>query len=268
MDIKSVFAIGAVLAAAGVASARIDNELGDIFQPEKPAAPAAPADPETFWDGWHGGVEAGITGSSGNSEVLNARAAITGERKTSLMVTKGSATYVRNQEGSTATKNRFEVAARNDWIFEKGSPWRYFVTGTYEYDDFQDWDHRITLGNGIGYAFIENDKTTLLGRAGIGVRREIGGADNRWIPEGILGVDFSHKLTERQKITASVDYYPSLLDFPEDFRVVTKAAWEIVVDPEIKMSLKVGAEHRHDSEPGGGSERNDVDYFALLVWSY
>ncbi len=271
MKLTSLLFVGTLAASAGLCLARPDidtSELGDVFQPATGAAPApAPKDPESFLDGWHGGVEAGLNGSSGNSESLNARAAITGERKTSLMVTKGSATYTRAQEGGTTTKNRFEVAARNDWIFEKGSPWRYFVTGNYEYDDFQEWDHRISLGNGLGYAFIDNDTTLLLGRAGLGVRREIGGSDNRWIPEGILGVDFSHKLTERQKISASVDYFPSLLDFPDDYRIVSKAAWEMIVDPEIKMSFKVGAEYRYDSTPAG-AKRGDVDYFALLVWSF
>lgn len=272
---KTPLSLSAVLVCAGLCAARPDTnqfpDLGDVFQPagDKPAAPPpAPKDPESFLDGWHGGIEAGLTGSSGNSEVLNARVAITGERKTSLMVTKGSATYTRTQENGDTTKNRFELAARNDWIFEKGSPWRYFLTGTYEYDDFQDWQHRVTVGNGIGYAFIDDDKTQLIGRAGLGVRREFGSTDDDWTPEAIFGVDFSHKLTERQKITASIDYFPALDDFMDDYRTVTKAAWEVLVDPEVKMSLKIGAEHRYDNVVGPGIEHTDVDYFALLVWSF
>lgn len=278
MKLIHLFTAGAVAFAAALCVAETNpalDDLGDVFQPAgapapvaAPQAPAAPPPPETFLDGWTGSVEAGLNGSTGNSEVLNARAAVLGERKVELMITKASATYVRSQEGGTTTKNRFEATVRNDWIFEKGSPWRYFVTGTYDYDDFQDWQHRVTLGNGIGYAFIEDDITTLVGRAGIGVRREFGGADDDWTPEGIFGADFSHKLTERQKITASIDYYPSLDDFMDDYRIVTKAAWEVLVDPEVKMSLKVGAEHRYDNTPGAGTKRNDLDYFALLVWSF
>jgi putative salt-induced outer membrane protein YdiY len=269
MKFTHLFSAGAIALSAGLclgANGPILEDLGNVLQPAD--APAAPPPPQTFLDGWTGSVEAGLNGSTGNSEVLNARAAVTGERKTDLMITKASATYVRAQESGTTTKNRFELAARNDWIFEKGSPWRYFITGTYDYDDFQDWQHRITLGNGIGYAFIDDDTTLLVGRAGIGVRREFGGSNDDWTPEGIFGADLSHKLTERQKITASIDYYPSLEDFMDDYRIVTKAAWEVLVDPEIKMSLKVGAEHRYDNTPGPNTKRNDLDYFALLVWSF
>ena len=37
---------------------------------------------------------------------------------------------------------------------------------------------------------------------------------------------------------------------------------------ETKMSLKVGAEDRFNSHPGPDKKHNDLDYFALLVWSF
>src|ERR1043165_4211417 len=167
-----------------------DNELRDAMRQPADQKPAPAPKPDGFLSGWKGSVELGLNGSEGNSPSLNIRGAVTGERKSETMVTSGSLVYSRASEHYVVTKNRFEANARNDWIFEKGAPWRYFLTAKYEYDDFQEWLHRVTLGNGIGYAFIENDKTFLLGRAGFGVSREFVGGANRWVPQGILGADF------------------------------------------------------------------------------
>jgi putative salt-induced outer membrane protein YdiY len=220
-----------------------------------------------FLRDWHGGVELGLNGSEGNSQNFNMRAGANAERKTDLYVTKATFVYERASADSEVTKNRAELAARNDWIFEKGSPWRYFVQGGVIYDDFQDWQWRLTVANGIGYAFIENERTTLVGRAGVGLRRDVGGDDNRIHPEGLLGGDLSHKLTERQLLTATVDLYPDFLNL-HNYRAVAKATWELLVDPETKMSLKIGVEDRYDSEPGPDTKKNDFSYFALLVWSF
>ena len=252
----------AALAVAGPLAAAVE------FTPEQ--APEIPvltaADPATFFSGWTGGVEVGLNGSSGNSDVLNFRGAVSGERKTELMVSKGSIAYSLARADSQTTKSRLEAGVRNDWIFAKDSPWRYYLIGSFEFDDFQDWKERVIISNGIGYSFIHSERTSLIGRLGVGVEKEFGGSDNRLHPEGDIGVDLEHKLTDRQKLSFSADYYPDFLDLT-NYRATGKAAWEILVDPEVKMSLKVGVEDRYDPTPNG-KKRNDIDYFALLVWSF
>lgn len=237
----------------------------DAAAPATPPPP--PPQPDSFWEGWTGGFELGLNGASGNSENFNFRAGVGAERKTDLMVTKFGATYTRATREGDVTSNRFEANGRNDWIFEKGSPWRAFAQATYEYDDFQDWDHRLSAGVGIGYAFVDTDTTLLVGRVGVGAFREFGGRDNRIHPEGILGVDFSHKFDDRQKVFFIADYYPDLIEWP-DYRLVAKAGYEYLVDPKNKMTLKLGVEDRYDASPGPGRSRNDFEYFALLAWSF
>jgi putative salt-induced outer membrane protein YdiY len=239
----------------------------DAKPEDKPIDPQLKAlGPADFFHGWTGGVEVGLAGSEGNSEVLNLHAGVNAERKTDLMDTKGSLTYLLARENNANTKNRFEADLRNDWLFAKDSPWRYYLMGTFEYDQFQDWHERVTATNGIGYAFIQNDTTLLLGRVGVGLEKEFGGSDNRIHPEGDLGVDFEHKISDRQKIALSADYYPDFLDLT-NYRATGKAAWEVLVDPQTKLSLKVGCEDRYDPTPNG-KKRNDFDYFALLVWAF
>jgi putative salt-induced outer membrane protein YdiY len=220
-----------------------------------------------FFKGWKGGVEIGLSGSEGNSENFNMHAGANAQRKNDHYDTKVSFLYLRSSTDGTVTKNRAELDLGNDWILEKGSPWRYFVKGSAEYDDFQDWQYRLTAFTGVGYAFIETDNTTLIGRAGVGVRDDLLGSDNRIHPEGLLGVDWSHKFSERQRITTTAEFYPDFLDLNE-YRYKIKAEWELIVDPETKLSIKIGAEDRFSSNPGPNTKKNDLDYYALLVWSF
>lgn len=218
--------------------------------------------------GWTGHVELGLNGADGNSESFNVRAGAGATRKGEIWDATAKFVYTRNTSGSDVTRNRFDANMRNDFRLEKDSRWRIFATTAYEYDDFQDWQHRLSQGAGIGYAFIEDDRTTLIGRLGAGVSGELGRDDgDDWTPELIVGVDLEHQFTERQKVFATLDVLPSLENFT-DYRLTAKAGYEIIVDPESGMALRLGIEDRYDSTVTGGKKRNDLEYFVLLAWNF
>lgn len=220
---------------------------------------------KSFWVGWTRSVDLGINGSSGSSDTFNGRAALNLSRKTERMETTAGLLYLYQRDNEGVTKDRGEANLRNDWLL-KDSRWRIWAQGKGEYDADADWDFRVSGAAGVGYEFIQNDKTTLVGRVGLGASREIGGASNEIVPEGVLGADFTHKLNDRNSLFANVDYYPDLSEFGE-FRTVSKAGWETIVDPETKLNLKLGIEHRYDSDPGD-SEASEIDYFVTLGWTF
>jgi hypothetical protein len=119
---------------------------------------------------------------------------------------------------------------------------------------------------GIGYAFVKNATTRLIGRAGPGFSHEIGGPDDSVVPEGVLGMEFEHCLSAHQKLVASSTYYPDISDW-EDYRVNSKAAWELLVDPQWNLSLQLAVTDRYDSTPNG-AKANDIDYSLLLLWGF
>lgn len=238
-----------------------------------PADPGAPSDPPpppvkfSFWNGWKRTVDLGVIGSDGNSETFGARGAVGAERKTDFMETTVGLSYVYNADNGEKTKSRGELTARNDWLLGKESRWGFFAEGKVEYDEFQDWDWRLSGFVGPSYAFVRNDKTLLRGRVGVGGSYEIGGEDDGFEPELLLGLDFEHAFNDRNKIFASAEYLPSLSDFP-DYRVNSKAGWEILIDEESGANLKLGVVDRYDSNPGDGFKKNDIEYFITLGWSF
>lgn len=223
-------------------------------------------EPRSFWEGWTGSVQAGVNGASGNSENFNLRLGFNASRVTLAMETKVDATYTWSTDDGTKTASRGDMSLRNDWNLGE-SPWFVFAIGKIEYDEFQDWRWRTSGIVGPGYTLIKDEKTTLKVRGGIGVSREFGGVRDEFTPELDVGFDFERQLTERQKVFVTHDTSPSIEDL-SDFRMVTKAGWEILVDPEVNLLLKLGVEHRRQSKPGEGFKKDDLDYFAVLGWNF
>ena len=222
--------------------------------------------PTSVFDGWEFSVEAGIVGSSGNSENFSGRIRLDAERLTESMETSAFASYLFERSGGTRTASRGELGLRNDWLFD--GPWRLFATGLWEYDEFQAWRHRFSGAGGVGYEFIDTDRTSLVGLVGGGASYETGDmADEQIVPEALLGLDFSHDLSSKTSLTASTRYYPDLEE-PAEFRLTNRAGLEVEIDEETGMTLGAGAEHRHDSNPGMGIDSNDVDYYLTLGWKF
>ncbi len=233
----------------------------------QPAEDAEPMDPESWTDGWDWTAAVGFNGATGNNENFSGRVAIVGERKTSKYETAAGLAYIYGTSEGTKNTSRGEAFARNDWLTD--SKWRYFAEGKWEYDEFQMWENRLSGAVGVGYEFINDDKQTLIGRAGIGGSYEMGGTvvDEKFIPEGLLGLDWSYKFSENTTFKASTTYYPSFDDFGE-FRWHNSAGLEVVMDEESGMTLNTGFEHRHDSDPGAAFKNNDLDYYMGLGWKF
>ena len=226
--------------------------------------PAAPKEePEfSFLTGWKKKAEAGITGSEGNSRSTSLRVYAQTVRATDDMTTKFDAGYTYASDAGVKSKSRAEANARNDWAFGT-SPWGIFAEGKLEYDEFQTWKWRLSGHVGPSYNFIKTDDMLLKGRVGIGASKQFDGGENAITPEALLGGDFNYKITKRQSMFITADLLPSLSHLG-DYRVDSKAGYQIDVDPEQNLYLKIGIADRYDSNPGGTAKRNDVDYFVAL----
>jgi len=203
---------------------------------------------------WEGSFELGLNGTEGNSQTL-----------TKFHVLTTDLDYHKNSSDSLETANR----AFLDWRYERlfdDSPWTWFIHGTLDYDEFQAFDLRVSVDTGLGYGFIKTDATSLLGRLGGGFSHEIGGPDDSYVPEAVFGLDFEHQLSKRQRLTATVDYTPDVTDFC-DYRVNTKVGWQVLLDEDWNLSLKVSLLNRYDSTPNG-MRPNDIDYAVTLLWSF
>ncbi len=220
----------------------------------------------SYWKlpkGWDSSFELGTNGSTGNTETQSFETGADLNWKNERRKFELAFDYVRATADGRENKNYGLFTARHDWLLVD-SPWSVFIENQLEYDEFRSFGLRLVLNGGLSYAFIDNDTTTLSGRAGAGVMHEFESPDERWVPEALFGTDFKHQLTDRQKVSLTLDYFPAWTDF-SDFRVQTKGSWEMLLDEATNMSLKLSITDRYDSTPNG-LKPNDLNYSMMLLW--
>lgn len=220
----------------------------------------------SYWiqlPGWDTAVELGINGSSGTSESLSVRTGGYIKRESKARKFNFELYHNRTKAGGVETQNNAQSKIRHEWLMPD-SPWTVYAQTQLYYDQFQAFDLSLNLNGGIGYRFVDEDWLELTGRFGAGSVREYGSPEDEWVPEAQFGLDYEQKLSETQKLTASVDYYPEWEDFGQ-YRMLSELAWEVELAVPSNVSLKVAANNRHDSDPHG-ADPNNFNYSVLLLW--
>ena len=224
-------------------------------------------DEKPFLTGWARQVEVGMNGSTGPSDWQNYRGVINLSRSTAKMNTSANFSYVYGQNNVATTQDRGEATTKTEWKFGT-SPWTFWASARGVSDGLQAWDYRVSAATGMGYQFIKSDKMTMVGSVGVGGAREFNG-ENAIIPEvGILALRLDYKINEKTTLYANSEYYPNGRRWDWDnFHAVSRAGVTFNVDPELKMTLKVGVVHRHESDVPT-DRANTLDYFMTLGFAF
>lgn len=212
---------------------------------------------------WAGSYEVGINGSDGSADSLSLRGGINISHETPLTNWDLQITYAKTTTGQFETQHNSLLYSNWDWKLPCPR-WSYFAKLGLEYDEFKDFNLRLSVNSGYGFQLIDRPTTQFRPRFGAGTSREFGGVDETWAAEAVLGADFSHQFSPRQKFSGTVDYYPTWDNF-SDYRVVTNASWEMLLDEATNLSLKLSVNDRYDSTPNGATP-NDLLYSVLLLW--
>lgn len=234
---------------------------------EKPAAaPGAAPAPGPEEPKWKRRAELGVNGQSGNSRTLDLRAAIGALLETPSERWKFDAAYLKSKSDGEKTVNNWYAQGLHDWLFRE-SPWLVFATARYDWDEFQEWDTRISLGAGVGYRLIDEKDLKLRLRGGFNETRQSGGPDDgKWTPEGLLGAEANWQINENQALEGAVTYYPDLQDAGE-YRVVSTAGWSIKLSAN-GLSLKIGIEDEYDTHAEDPFKKDDFKYFLALLYEF
>jgi len=212
---------------------------------------------------WEASVELGVNGSEGNSNTLNTSVGANAKRETERQIWELDFTYTNNTANSVETANQGLFTSHYDWLLPD-SPLSVFQNSSLEFDRFRAFDIRWATNLGLSYNVIKTKSTKLNLRLGSGVSQEVGGPEERYVPEATYGLNFKHQLNKLQKITAKVDYFPDWQDYG-DYRINSDLSWEILLSEPMDLSLKLGILDRYDSTPEG-AEANDLNYVLLLLW--
>jgi hypothetical protein len=235
----------------------------DLVHPDQLPPPVIPEVPPAEWKGT---ADAGITGASGNSNNSLVIANVKMQKKEEDLVKDINFTYRRNEQENDVSEERWMAEGRLTWP-EKDSPWRTFAQASLEHDQFKDYSYRAAVAGGRGYAWYDTEATFLEGRFGLGVSKEWDSPDDDLTPELVLGVDYRHNYTKTEAVTAGAELFPSLRDFPDDYRWIARAAWEQKLDEASPWVFRLGLEDKYD-RTAGDAKHNDFIYFASLGYNF
>jgi hypothetical protein len=222
--------------------------------------------PASWYKPWEGSAELGLNGTEGNSQTFNIRAGA--KAKYTAPWIEHSYEMIHVDNSSNGIKTALNGYFDGRIVFPLAdTPWSYYIHARAEYDDFRDYNSRLSGDTGLSYDVWKHDHSRLLVRGGLSTSREIGGSENKFNPELTFGLELSHKFDDRQKISLASDYYPTVDEFLDDYRINTTASWEIVVSQSWGLSAKLSVIDRYDNTPQG-RRPNDLNYAALMLWAF
>jgi len=262
----SAVTVGDAAPTEAPADAPAPAEAAVQAEPEAPPAAPTPAPPPTGFRKllaeWDNSISLGVSGSQGNTDDVSLRAQFQSRKETETDRWTVDLRYYFEQEEGDTSDNNFIGDLVKDWLFQD-SPWLLFAKGRYEYDQFEQWKHRVSGFGGVGYTWFKQEDFEFNTRLGGGVTREFSGQEETR-PEALIAAELViWKPTEAQSVTASTTLFPDLGDFAE-FRWVTTAEWRIAINQADGMSVRLGIENEYESEVASGSEHNDLKYYGAL----
>jgi hypothetical protein len=214
---------------------------------------------------WTGGFDFGFNGTAGNSENLNLRAYAETKRERADSIWTANALYTYGMTGNLRIQNRLLFNTKYEWLFGC-SPWSYWVSGSAEYDQFRTYDVLLAGHTGVAYAWWKNDVSMFKTRLGFGGSDTLGGTDDKFKPEMLVGVDYEQKFGDRTKLVIAGNVMPDISRWSE-YRAEARATYEVLLDAEHNIVFKVGMIDRYVSN-SQGSKPNDIEYFTALAWKY
>lgn len=217
-----------------------------------------------FLKNWKRSAEVGVNGSEGNTRNMHLHIATQLKYENDYKRWNIDAAYNSTEDSGETSRSDFFTSFTRDFLTPNTSRF-YFTEGRFDWDEFEEWDYRLSLGSGLGEQLVKTDRWTLLGRAGVGVSKEFGGEDAEWVPEGVLSIDSHWKIADRQALVFKSTLYPSFRELGE-FRNITELSWTIGLDQLKGLDLKLGLLNEFDSNAAGDSRKNDFKYNLSLVF--
>ena len=201
---------------------------------------------------WIARGEIGASFASGNSESESINGAIELKNKRDKWTHTFGAAGNYGSDGQLTTAERWELRAQSDYTFTEKTYW--FGAARYEDDRFSNFEYQVSVSTGVGYKFIDTERTKFWVQGGPGYRyaelSDTGTKDDGTILRGDLG--FEHQLTETTKIVERF-----LVESGSDNTYVQNdLGVEVLITGSL--GLRVGYQVRNNSDVLPGVEKTDT----------
>lgn len=201
----------------------------------------------------------------GKETEASARVAITANRRTDEARVRLGASYFYLESTGDNDENRARAEGLQEWLYPD-SEWSRFLSGTYDYDDYREWKHRLSASYGVGYDFRSTRELTLTGRAGAGLLKEFSG-ERSLDMEGDLAVELEWQRSDTHRLFLQNLFLPNLSDFGK-YRNQSKVTWSIRLSQRTDMFLAFTLENEYESRTTEDDPHNDLRLSTSLMLEF
>ncbi len=195
---------------------------------------------------------------------LNVRLSAQAEHTSEFARLRLSGAYFLNSSNDTIVDNDFLFNTTQDW-FVPDSDWSIFVTGTYQWDAFELWEHRISGYIGPGYKLVDRPGLSLNMRIGAGATYEYGIPQT--LPEALLSLEWIWEVDDRQSLNGVMSYVPDFTMI-EQYRLEFNGEWNFRLQKEEGLSFYMGVRNQFQSIVPKGSTKNDLRLFGGVKYEF
>lgn len=212
-----------------------------------------------------GGINVGAASFTGNTDKksFHADAEVIARSKNNR-VTLGGALDWGEDDGTESTNNGIAYGKYDHFISDK---WYAYANTSFEMDRFQDLDLRTTLGGGMGYQFIETDRTQLSFEAGPSFVNENYsiGQDNSFAA-GRWAVRFEHWLY--RDMLQFFHHHEGLLSFDNvsDYYIRSRTGLRVPLMKGFALTTEIDVDY--DNVPSIGKDKTDTVYLINLGYGF
>ena len=235
---------------------------------EKKASAAAAA-AEKAKSPWSGSVNLGLTYSDNSSTNLTLNLGASAKRETKDSVLNMNVQYFYSQDERSTTDNDVIATFDQTWITSDANgqrPWSYFAQGTYQWDEFETWEQRLSPYAGIGYALERTEDLTVDLRLGGGGTWQYEG-DQNFITQFLFEVNSTWKIDDRSSLTGAVKFAPNVSAF-DDYFLTLSAVYKTKLLKDSPLTFNISFLNIYDSEPGIGENGNDLKLVMGLGYTF
>ncbi|HEX5218526.1 MAG TPA: DUF481 domain-containing protein [Verrucomicrobiae bacterium] len=220
---------------------------------------------------WETTAAAGLTITDGTKDTLLVTAGINASRKWekdefSLGVAGGYGQDDNNPAKTNSANTEFISAfAQYNHLFTE----RFYggIRLDFLYDGIANLDYRVTISPLAGYYFVKTTNHTFAVEVGPAAVTEKYQGESSDTYFGIRFAERSeHKISASTKIWQSVSYVPQVDRWAENYVVTAEAGIDTAITK--KWSLRVVLQDVYTSEPGPGSEYNELRLIAGTAYKF
>lgn len=198
------------------------------------------------------------------NDELNVRLSAQAEHNSEFARLRIDSAYFLNSANNVIIDNDVMVGTTQDWFFP-GSDWSVFAKGTYQWDQFESWEHRLSGYLGPGYKLVDSEDLAIDLRIGAGATYEY--TNSQIFPEALFSIEWNWAIDDRQRFNGTSSYAPDVTNF-DQYRISLNAEWNFRLQKEKGLSFYIGVRNMFQSIVEEGSTNNDLRLFGGVKYEF